>query len=503
MKVLPVSDIRKADVYTINNEPIASVDLMERAAAKLCEWILSNMPSDKSFMIFCGMGNNGGDGLALARMLYHKNYDVRAFLVHHSENMSPDCEKNHLRLLNETEIVVGDIFDESDFPDVSVEDDIIIDAVFGSGLSRPLCGVAAGLVQYLNSISAQRVSVDMPSGLFADVPMQGGEAFKADITLTLQFPKLSFFFPENDDFVGHFYVLDICLHPDFIRDVDVENYFVERPMIQSLLRPRRRFSHKGTYGHALLVAGSSRMTGAAVLSAKACLHSGVGLLTVHVPQKAALPLQTTVPEAIVDIDEDEIASTCLGKTSQYSAIGIGPGIGQDEATANLLKRLIQDADSPLVLDADALNILGSNHTWIPFLPVKTILTPHPKEFERLFGKTTNSFERLTLQRTMSVKHGIVIVLKGAYTSITMPNGACFFNSTGNPGMATAGSGDVLTGIILSLLAQGYTPESAAVLAVYLHGLAGDIGASEKGYEALVAGSVIENIGNAFCLIRRG
>lgn len=500
MKILPVTEIRRADAYTIENEPISSVDLMERAATRLCEWFVGNMSAEKSVLVFCGMGNNGGDGLALSRLLLHKGYDVQAFLVHHSENMSPDCEKNHLRLLNETEIGVNDIFDESDFPEVS-SSDVVVDAIFGSGLSRPMEGLAADLVLYLNSCEAQRVAIDMPSGLFADVPMQNKVAFKAAVTLTLQFPKLSFFFLENDEFVGDFHVLDIGLHSDFISNVEVENFFVEREMLRPLLRQRKRFSHKGSYGHALLVAGSSAMTGAAVLASKACLRTGVGLLTTHVPQKAVLPLQVSLPEAIVDADDDENINTYIDKLASYSAIGVGPGMGRDDASAVLLKRIIQDAEVPLVLDADALNVLGTNPTWIAFLPSKTILTPHPKEFERMFGKTKNGFERLALQRSMSVKHGIIIVLKGAYTSVTLPNGTCFFNSTGNPGMATAGSGDVLTGMVLSLLAQGYAPEEAAVMGVYLHGIAGDSAALKSGYESLIAGDIVENIGQAFAFLK--
>ena len=500
MKILPVAEIRKADAYTIENEPIASIELMERAAEGLCKWFVENMKDNKNVMVFCGMGNNGGDGLALSRLLLHKGYDVQTFLVHHSENMSPDCERNHLRLLNETEIGIQDIFDESDFPEVS-DYDVVVDAIFGSGLSRPVAGVAAELIKYLNNVGARRIAIDMPSGLFADVPLQGPVAFKADVTLTLQFPKLSFLFPENGAYVGDFEVIDIGLHPDFIRDVVVGNFFVERDMLKPLLRPRGRFSHKGTYGHALLVAGSSKMTGAAILASKACLRTGVGLLTTHVPQKAVLPLQVSLPEAIVDADVDEDINTIMEYLNPYSAIGVGPGMGQDDVSARLLKRIIQDAEVPLVLDADALNILGSNPTWIAFLPSKTILTPHPKEFERMFGKTTNSFERLALQRSMSVKHGIVIVLKGAYTSVTLPNGTCFFNSTGNPGMATAGSGDVLTGMVLSLLAQGYAPEEAAVMGVYLHGIAGDSAALESGYESLIAGDIVDNIGQAFAFLR--
>ncbi len=500
MKILSVGQIREADRFTIENEPIESIDLMERAATKVFEWLYRRTPREKTVKIFCGMGNNGGDGLAVARMLNEQEVVPQVFMVRHSDRMSHDCEVNYYRLMNETKVPMFDILTEDDFPKVGA-DDVVVDAIFGSGLNRPPQGVAADLMSYLNQTKAIRVAIDIPSGLFADEPSALGFIFKADYTLTFQFPKLAFLFPENDPYVGRFEVLDIGLHPHYCEEVETRNLLVTKSMVKPILHNRTKYSHKGTYGHALLIAGSEGKTGAALLGAKACLRTGVGLLSVHLPKMAQLPLQTAVPEAMIDGDDSDTCFTMFPHLDDYTAIGVGPGLGKADGTVRALKRLIQEAQVPLIMDADALNILSDNPTWIAFLPAKTILTPHPKEFERLAGKTSTSFERLEKQREMSVKNNLIVVLKGAHTSITFPNGTCFFNTTGNPGMATAGSGDVLTGIILSLLAQRYSPEEAAVLGVYLHGLAGDLAAEENGQEALVAGDITSRLGKAYGVLR--
>ena len=504
MKILPVEKIREADAFTIENEPIASIDLMERAASKVYEWFMKRCKTKEvSVKIFCGIGNNGGDGLALARMLFFTGIIPQVFVVRFSDKMSRDCEMNFNRLKEETETPMYDIFSEDDFPLIN-DKDIVVDAIFGSGLNRNIEGFAAELIKYLNDNNAIRIAIDIPSGLFADGGQQSmfiahssqliaHSIFKADYTLSFQFPKLAFMFPENDAFVGRWEVLDIGLHKDFIDNVETLNFYTTEDMAMPILRKRTKFSHKGTYGHALLVAGSTGKTGAALLASEACLRTGVGLLTAHLPKDALLPMQIYLPEAMTSIDKSETHCTEIDDIIPYTAIGVGPGIGKNTETATLLKKIIQEATQPLVLDADALNIISENPTWLSFLPDNTILTPHPKEFERLFGKTNNSYERLELQRKMSVIHNIIIVLKGAHTAITFPNGTCFFNSTGNPGMATAGSGDVLTGMILSLLAQRYTPQEAALLGVYLHGKAGDDAANEIGENSMIARDIIGNL----------
>ena len=502
MKILPVEKIREADAFTIENEPIDSVDLMERAASKVYEWFMKRCKTKEvSVKIFCGIGNNGGDGLALARMLYFSGIIPQVFVVRYSDKMSRDCEINFIRLKEETEVPMYDIFSEDDFPQI-YDNDIVIDAIFGSGLNRPIEGFTAELIKYINKSNAIKIAIDIPSGLMAVSSQQStvnGQQpiVKVDYTLTFQFPKLAFMFPEYDAFVGKWEVLDIKLHKDFIDNVETLNFYTTEDVVKPIIRKRTKFSHKGTYGHALLVAGSSGKTGAALLAAEACMRTGVGLLTAHLPKDALLPMQVYLPEAMTSIDKSDTHCTEINDILSYTAIGVGPGIGKDEDTVTLLKKIIQEATQSLVLDADALNIIADNPTWLSFLPDNTILTPHPKEFDRMFGMTNNSFERLELQRKMSVVHNIIIVQKGAHTAITFPNGTCFFNSTGNPGMATAGSGDVLTGIILSLLAQRYTPAEAALLGVFMHGKAGDVAAEKIGMESMIARDITKNIGKSF------
>ena len=508
MKILPVEKIREADAFTIENEPIDSVDLMERAASKVYEWFMKRCKTKEvPVKIFCGIGNNGGDGLALARMLYFSGIIPQVFIVRYSDKMSHDCEINFIRLKEETEVPMYDIFSEDDFPQI-YDNDIIIDAIFGSGLNRPIEGFTAELIKYINKSNAIKIAIDIPSGLILETQnLRNSESQKSqqsavngqqpiakvDYTLTFQFPKLAFMFPEYDAFVGKWEVLDIKLHKDFIDNVETLNFYTTEDVVKPIIRKRTKFSHKGTYGHALLVAGSSGKTGAALLAAEACLRTGVGLLTAHLPKDALLPMLVYLPEAMTSIDKSDTHCTEINDILPYTAIGVGPGMGKNEDTVTLLKKIIQEATQPLVLDADALNIIADNPTWLSFLPDNTILTPHPKEFDRMFGTTNNSFERLELQRKMSVVHNIIIVQKGAHTAITFPNGTCFFNSTGNPGMATAGSGDVLTGIILSLLAQRYTPQEAALLGVYLHGKAGDVAAEKIGMESMIARDIIGNL----------
>ena len=514
MKILPVEKIREADAFTIENEPVDSVDLMERAASKVYEWFMRRCKTKEvSVKIFCGIGNNGGDGLALARMLYFSGIIPQVFVVRYSDKMSRDCEINFDRLkesrdvtpvASESLVPMYDIFSEDDFPQI-YDNDIVIDAIFGSGLNRPIEGFTAELIKYINKSNAIKIAIDIPSGLFACGGQQSTDnrqqsavngqqpIAKVDYTLTFQFPKLAFMFPEYDAFVGKWEVLDIKLHKDFIDNVESLNFYTTEDVVKPIIRKRTKFSHKGTYGHALLVAGSSGKTGAALLAAEACLRTGVGLLTAHLPKDALLPMQVYLPEAMTSIDKSSTHCTEIDDILPYTAIGVGPGIGKNEETVTLLKKIIQEATQPLVLDADALNIIADNPTWLSFLPDNTILTPHPKEFDRMFGMTNNSFERLELQRKMSVVHNIIIVQKGAHTAITFPNGTCFFNSTGNPGMATAGSGDVLTGMILSLLAQRYTPQEAALLGVYLHGKAGDVAAEKLGMESMIARDIIGNL----------
>lgn len=497
LKIFSSDQVRQADAYTIQNEPVASINLMERAAKACVEWMNTFQDlSNKHVVIICGPGNNGGDGLAIARILLEKQVQVLTFIPDESIKKSVDFTDNLQRFIEcGYETLSFETFDLKHL----TENSIVIDALFGSGLSKPLEGIYKELVNLINSCKCITISIDIPSGLYADRPVDPGKdsIIKADYTLSFQFPKLAFLFPENEYFAGNWQVLPIGLHPDFIRSEPCRNYLVEFADVKGILKPRSRFSHKGTFGHCLLIGGSKGKIGAAVLMAKACLRSGTGLVTVHLPNCGYSVIQTAVYEAMISVDEDENECTQLPHLDSFSAIAAGPGLGTKKSTSNMLKHLIQEAKVPLLLDADALNILSDNPTWLAFLPKGTVLTPHPGEFARLAGKTSNSFDRLEILRAFCIKYSLNVVLKGAYTVICSPIGNCYFNPTGNPGMATGGSGDVLTGILAGLLAQGYNPTEACILGVYLHGLAGDLAAENSGHEALVAGDIVENLGKAF------
>ncbi|HNZ42403.1 MAG TPA: NAD(P)H-hydrate dehydratase [Bacteroidales bacterium] len=498
MKILTAVQVREADAFTIANEPISSVDLMERAAGKCFNWLVQHYGKNRNYKIFCGTGNNGGDGLVIARLLAEKNIPAETFIVRFSDKSSEDFITNHQRLLKIKKIKITDIATTADIPVIAGKD-IVVDAILGSGLSKPLTGgIAADVVEAINKSTAEIVAVDIPSGLFGeDNSDNNGKIIQARQTLTFQFPKLSFLFAGNEKYAGNWHVLPIGLHPDFIEKTTVNNYFVEEADCRAIIKPRSRFSHKGMFGHALLVCGSYGKMGAAVLAAHACIKSGAGLVTSHIPKAGYKIMQCSLPEIMCSIDEDKHVISGNIDLDTYNAVGVGPGIGTDDKTQKAMKLLIQNCISPLVFDADAINILAENKTWLSFVPKKSIFTPHPKEFERLAGKSNNEYQRQALQTAFSKKYGVYVALKGAYSCISTPAGDCYFNSTGNPGMATAGSGDVLTGIITGLLAQKYTPFDACILGVYVHGLAGDLSAKRNGYEATTAGEIIKMLGKAF------
>lgn len=501
IKIFPAEKIREADAFTIINEPIASVDLMERAATLCYNWIVKKKPIEKKIKLFCGTGNNGGDGLVIARLLTKAGYHCEVFLVKFSEKYSDDFHINLQRLREAAPSLIQDILSGDELPAIA-PDELVIDAMFGTGLIKPVISFPENLIGHIHKSGAVVIAIDIPSGMFADqLPeSRNGAIIQADYTLTFQFPKLSFFFAESEQYTGVWDVLPIGLHPDFIQAAHTSHFMIEAGDIAAFLKPRRRFSHKGIFGHALLVAGSYGKMGAAILAAKSCMRSGAGLLTVHIPGKGYNVLQTAFPEAMVSIDEEQDFFSRVKDILPYNAIAIGPGIGTADQTKSGLKLLIQHCRSPLILDADALNILGENKTWLSFLPPGSILTPHPKEFERIASKSTNSLDRLELQKQFSAKYNVFVILKGAFTSITSPDGRCYFNPTGNPGMASGGSGDVLTGILLGLLAQGYSPLTTCLAGTFLHGLAGDLAAVKRGYESLIASDIIDNLGKAFRMV---
>lgn len=500
MKVLSAAEIRSWDQFTIQHEPVASIDLMERAAGACTDWIIKHCTGAASFAVFCGKGNNGGDGLAIARMLIEKNFPVTVYILEFGHLGTDDFQTNLARLHQLNAADIRFIQSEEQFHDLP-PGQAIIDALFGSGLNRALEGVTAKLVEHINLSGHEIIAIDIPSGLFVDRSSKGHPIIKALHTLSFQCYKTALLMAENARYTGEVHILDIGLHPAYYEELPVQHELTDDAMIASVYRPRDRFAHKGHFGHALLMAGSYGKIGAAVLAARGCLHSGVGLLSCHLPRCGYEIMQSSVPEAMVHTDQQE---HWLARTeedlSKYDAIGIGPGIGTAPETRMLLHELFDAYRNPVVIDADALNCISQQKDLLKLVPAGSILTPHPKEFERLFGEAANDFERMERALLQARELNAVIMLKGHHTLIATPDGKAFFNATGNAGMATGGTGDVLTGILTGLLAQGYSSVEAAILGVYLHGLAGDLAAAELSMEAMAAGDLVRFLGRAFLQI---
>jgi hydroxyethylthiazole kinase-like uncharacterized protein yjeF len=488
MKILNAQQIHNWDAYTIANEPLASVDLMERASETCTDYIARQEWFDKRFKIFCGKGNNGGDGLAIARQLLNRQYNVSVYIIEFGAAGTEDFQIN-LQRLHELNVNIRFIQAEEFFPEIN-EEDIVIDALYGSGLNRPLKDLNAALVNYINHSKAFVVAIDVPSGMFIDKNSSGNAVIKAGVTLTFQCLKLCFLVPENAECTGTLEVLDIGLHPFFLHTVQSSFQLITKHLVETIYKPRKPFSHKGNYGHAYILAGNTGKMGAALMAASACLRTGAGLTTVNVPEKYVSVIHIKLPEAMCSLREDDL------DFEKITAVGIGPGLGTEKDAASLVAKTISMFKQPLVIDADALNIIAENKNLLQQIPAGSILTPHPKEFERLFGKTENDFERIELALHQSSEHNCIIVLKGRYTLIAK-KGEGWFNTTGNAGLAKGGSGDILTGIITALLAQKYEPLQAALFGVYLHGLAADFALQIQSQESMLASDVVENLAAAF------
>lgn len=503
MKIFSAENIRNWDQYTIQHEPIASIDLMERAATACSEWIVQHCNTQEITHIFCAKGNNGGDGLAIARLLFQQGQQVIVYILEFGHKGTDDFQANLARLHQYPEITIRYIQAAEHFPSLT-KNDLLIDALFGSGLNRPLDGITRELVQHLNKAQhdgSTMISIDIPSGMFTDRSSTGNEIIHADHTLSFQVMKPAFLFAENLRYSGELHLLDIGLHPDFYQNTAADYELIDAGLIKTIYKPREASGHKGTYGHALIIAGSYGKMGAAILCGRACLRSGVGLLTYHIPQGGYDIMQTSVPEAMVMTDFNKSFVTEIQtELSKYTTIGIGPGIGTAKETASMLNNLLENYRKPVVIDADGLNNLSQHNNLLHKLAAGSILTPHPKEFDRLFGASIDESSRIQTARQKAKELQVVIVLKGHHTLIALPDGKAYFNSTGNAGMATGGSGDVLTGILTGLLAQGYSSAQAAILGVYIHGLAGDHAAAELSKEAMIAGDIVNYLGAAFLSI---
>lgn len=500
MKIFTSAQIHELDKYTIEHEPISSINLMERAAKALTRAIMDEWTDLTPIVVFAGPGNNGGDALAVARMLAEQGYQVSVYLFNIHQQLSDDCAKNKQRLIDGKRVKgFTEITQNFDPPKLDANT-LVIDGLFGSGLNKPLAGGFASLVRYINQSPSQTVSIDIPSGLMTEDNTNNirSHIIKANLTLTLQQKKLSMLLADNQQFIGRLKVLDIRLSPEYVKKTDSLYSMIEETDLRPRLLHRDDFAHKGSMGTALIIAGSYGMSGAAVLATKACLRAGTGKVIAHTPKRNYDIMQVSVPEAVLQMDHEEAYFSEAVDTDNYDAVGIGPGLGQEENTAIAMIAQIRRTNCPMVIDADAINIIANHRAWMQQLPKGIIMTPHPGEFDRLEGGNCNGcYDRLYKARDLAERLQAYIILKGHYSALCLPDRHVLFNTTGNSGMATAGSGDVLTGIITGLLARGYKQADACMLGMYLHGLAGDLAAKELGKESLIASDIIRFLPEAF------
>ncbi|MFK5974635.1 MAG: NAD(P)H-hydrate dehydratase [Flavobacteriaceae bacterium] len=496
MKLFNAEQIYAADTFTIEKQEISSTELMERAAIQLFDWMDMRMQgAPVKIHLFCGIGNNGGDGIALARHLQEHGYNIVVYVVNYSKKRSKDFLIN-LERLKDRKIWPAFLEASTAFPEIG-KDDIIVDAIFGIGLNRPPAKWVVDLIEHLHESDAFTLSVDIPSGLFTNkVPSNKKAVVQANYVLSFQTAKLVFFLPETGIYSNQWEVMDIGLDPEFLTDTETDYELIGKNEILPFYIPREKFSHKGTYGHSVIIGGSYGKIGAVIMASKACLHAGSGLVTSYVPQCGYLPLQTALPEIMVSTDSNDKSISSIVIDSSATAVGIGVGMGMEKITVQAFSKFLDRNKAPLIIDADALNILAKNTKMLKKLPPQTILTPHPKELERLVGKWKDDFDKLERTKVFSKKYDCIVIIKGAHTC-TLYDNKGYINSTGNPGMATAGSGDVLTGVITGLISQGYEPLKAAIFGVYIHGKAGDIAMESTGYQALTASGIIDAIGSAY------
>ncbi|MCO4293932.1 NAD(P)H-hydrate dehydratase [Solitalea sp. MAHUQ-68] len=494
-KIISAVQTRLADQFTIANEPIASIDLMERASVAFVSRFIEEVPLKTTMIaVYCGVGNNGGDGLAIARLLAAKSYmNVKVIILQHSFKTTIDFEEN-LRRVQQLKLPVH-IFQSEDVLPIETSE-VIIDAILGSGLNKPLEGSLKKWVEQLNQQKKHVIAVDIPTGMFADEPNSADSVVvKTDLVISFQRPKLNFLLPESASVIKRWHVVDIGLDEHFIQSCESELALIEEKDIQSILKKRDNFSHKGTYGHSLIIAGQEETMGAALLTAEACLNTGSGLTTAYVPSLGLVALNTRLPEVMAAIGEvDKI------QWEKYSAVAIGPGLGTDDHSIEILKSTLKNFRGPCVFDADALNVLSADSSLLDLVPEQSVLTPHVKEFDRLFGAHENWTQRVKTMQKESTERELIIVLKNRYTLIASPTGMIYFNLTGTPAMASGGMGDVLTGIIVSLLAQGYSAIQAAMAGVYLHGKAGNE-LEELGYSVIPASKLARRINKTIGKVR--
>ena len=497
MKIFNVKQLAEADKVTIEKQNISSLELMERAASLVFEDIHSKLQGAQiAIKIFCGIGNNGGDGLVVGRMLMEHGYKVTMFVVNYSHNRSENFLDNYDKIKDITNDWPTLLKSEEDFPELS-KDDFVIDAIFGIGLNRPLEDWVGKLIEHINTSGAFVLSIDMPSGLFSDkIPGKKDKVINANVTISFQSPKFVFYLPQTSDYVGDLQVIDIGLDREYLMKTPTNIQLINKEEAKAMYLPRKNNTHKGNYGHSLIIGGSYGKIGSIVLASTSALRSGAGLVSVYIPKCGYQILQTAVPEAMVVTDENELELTNIEYDLEPDVICFGMGAGTSNETIKTFGDLLKSVKKPIVIDADGLNILSKNPDFLSLLPENSVLTPHPKELERLLGKWKDDFDKLKKAKQFTEEHKVILVIKGAHT-MTISGDNIYVNNTGNPGMATAGSGDVLSGVITGLISQNYDPLTAAVFGVYLHGRTGDILSEKKSYQGMISGDIASNLGEGY------
>ena len=499
MKLFSKEQIYEGDKLTTERQKISSTDLMERAGIQIFNWIHTRMQGAQvPIHVFCGIGNNGGDGLVLSRHLINHGYNVVTYIVNCSDKRSKDFLVNYDRIKSVTKEWPKMLSCSGDFSEIVInEKDIIVDAVFGIGLNRPPNDWVIELFEKFRNSKAFTLSIDIPSGLYTDKAVENEKAVvNAGYTLSFQSPKLVFFLPSTAKFTVQWEALDIGIDRDYLMQTDTEVELICKYEVLPLYKPREKFSHKGDFGHVMILGGSYGKIGAVNLASRAALSVGSGLVTAYVPKCGYHSLQSSIPEVMVITDDNETTIRKIKYEIEPTVIGVGVGLGTTTETAKAFETFLKENKMPLVIDADGINLLSKKKTLLKLVPEQSILTPHPKELERLVGKWSDDFEKLNKVKAFSKKYNLIVLIKGA-NSITVYLDKFYINTTGNPGMATAGSGDVLTGIISGLLAQGYESLAATIFGVYLHGRSGDIALEDYGYQSLIASHIIDTIGEAY------
>jgi NAD(P)H-hydrate epimerase len=515
MKVVTAEEMRYIDRVTIEEYGIPGTILMERAGLAATSRI-KEIFSQRKVIVVAGSGNNGGDGLVIARNLYNEGWDVRVFLTNKPEELKGDALLQY-KIISKLGLKFS-LIDEflNHHSAFLTHDTLIVDALFGTGLSKNVTGLLADVIKLLNKSNAQVFSVDIPSGISSDTGQIMGEAVEADYTVTFGLPKRGHLLYPGARYSGKLFIEDIGFPKKLLISEKINVELLTKDDISPLIPVRPKYSHKGNYGHVLILAGSKGKTGAALMAAKACLRSGAGLVTLGIPESLSEIFQSRVTEEMTLILPDKGDGTLSQKAlkqifnflnDKATVLTIGPGIGISSDIKKIVETLIKTSTIPMIIDADGINSLKGNRT--VFLKSKSpiILTPHPGEMARLLqGQKRDrkslsihdiEKDRINTAASFSKETGVYLVLKGVPTIIADPNGMAYINSTGNPGMASAGTGDVLTGIISGFLSQGLSPINASILGVYMHGFAGDIVASKKGEHSLIATDIIEGIPFAF------